>query len=96
MQKIGTKWKIDNNFALSPYYTIGGNLIEVKGTPVLEGKQRKIGLSTGIGLEMIIKEYFFIAAEYRYTSALFDNFGGYKRPRIKTHNLMIKLGYHFL
>ena len=85
--KAGAKMEITKDWAVSPYYMLGFNVTKFK---VDDESKTKAGLSTGIGAEVLFKEKYSAAIEYRYTLNKFTD------KKVETNNMMLKLGYHFL
>ena len=89
--KLGAKVVLDKDLAVSPYVTLGFNVVQMKDR---ELSVTKAGLSTGVGVEGLLSDKYSVAVEYRYTY----NEMGPKTGNIEaeTHNFMLKFGYHFL
>ena len=85
--KAGAKLELNKDVAISPYYMLGFNVLKYK---VDDDSKTKAGLSTGVGAEVLFKEKYSAAIEYRYTLNKFTDY------KIETNNMMLKLGYHFL
>ena len=85
--KAGAKMEIVKDWAVSPYFMLGFNVMNLK---MYDESKTKAGLSTGVGAEVLFKEKYSAAIEYRYTLNKFTN------KKVETNNMMLKLGYHFL
>ena len=89
--KAGAKLELNKDVAISPYYMLGFNVLKYK---VDSESKTTAGLSTGVGVETLIKEKYSVALEYRYT--LNNVKGSESDLKVQTNNMMLKLGYHFL
>ena len=90
--KLGAKILFGKDFALAPYFTLGFNVMQMKDSDDVSAT--KAGLSTGIGIEGLLSDKYSVAVEYRYTSN--DMGAKFENLKAKTHNFMVKFGYHFL
>lgn len=97
--KFGSRVIVNEMFSVQPYATIGFNILQAKihisqGAEMTYSTQIDIGLSTGFGIEALIKDKFAIGIEYRKT---FNKFKVNNNDiKVKTDNAMIKFGYYFL
>ena len=53
----------------------------------------KVGLSTGVGVDFLLKDRFIVGLEYRYAEVKFSSI---LDKKVKTHNFGINFGYQFL
>ena len=97
--KFGGRVIVNEKFSVQPYATIGFNILQAKihisqGTQTTYDTQIDLGLSTGFGIEALIKDKFAIGIEYRKT---FNKFKVSNNDiKVKTDNAMVKFGYYFL
>ena len=106
--KFGGKFIINNDFSVLPYATVGFNIVKTSSY-VIDCTSPEycpywykylVGLTTGAGVDVLIKDRFSIGVEYRYvkvqktfTSTLV---AGPEKHVWENHNISVKFGYHFL
>ena len=106
--KFGGKFIINNDFSVLPYATVGFNVVKAS-SHVIDCTSPEycpywykylVGLTTGAGVDVLIKDRFSVGVEYRYvkvqktfTSAPVD---GPVKHVWENHNIAVKFGYHFL
>ena len=88
--KIGLKINVVKGwFAVSPYYIVGANVYQIKSD--LE-KYKDVDLSTGAGMEFLVKERVSLSFEYRRTR----NYFGVLCEKLETNNFATRLSVYFL
>ena len=96
--KLGGRIVFNKTFSLSPYATVGFNVLQTKVNAIYRTQRFHntaidIGLSVGVGLETLINERFAVGLEYR---KVFNNVKiNDEKIKIYSNNAMIKIGYYF-
>ena len=95
--KFGAKINALKDVSFLPYYIIGFNVAQYKVDNGWFGETKEIAasLSTGLGLDVLIKEKFSVGFEWRYSRFKKDVNGG-TLDGMHAHNVSFKFGYHFL
>ena len=89
--KLGTQLILSKNIAIAPYYLAGFNVAQLTDDDDLN--ERKIGLSTGAGIDTILFEKYSIGVEYKYSMVKNIVHGDIKA---QGHQIGFKFGYQFL
>ena len=87
--RFGAKMSVCKDVAVSPYVLVGLNAMKYKDT-LDDYSKTKAGLTTGFGVDTIIKDRYIAGVEYRYGFNKFDDL------KIQSHNFAVNFGVQFL
>ena len=106
--KFGTKFIVNQDLSVSPYATLGFTVIKTSEHVIdcespLECPywyKYLVGLTTGAGIDVLVKDRFSVGVEYRYVKVqkkfAIAPVDPVTKQVWKNHNIAVKFGYHFL